>query len=101
MLDDILRERFVPEMPSNMAYRIIDAAKPRGAVKNSTAPGFWRAFSEMFLIPQPVFAMLVVLVIGLGAGNYYTTEQAMTTTMASENFSSFITADLSVDYGDF
>jgi hypothetical protein len=60
-----------------------------------------RAFGELFAIPQPAFAMVVVLCIGVYAGAQYTNEQAMTMTVARANLSSFVVADLSVDYGEF
>lgn len=101
LLDTILRERHVPEMPSNLAYRIIEAAKPRGAEKGFTWTAFQRVVSEIFVIPQPAFAMAVVLMIGVYSGVYFANEQAMTQTVARANLSSFVTADLSVDYGEF
>lgn len=101
MLEDILRERYVPEPPTNLAYRIIEAAKPRGEEKGLTWAGIGRAFGELFVIPQPAFAMAVVLIIGVYSGVQFASEQATTMTVANASFSSFITADLSVDYGEF
>ena len=105
MLDDILRERYVPEMPSNLAYRIIEAAKPRGNEQGFTLKGFGAAFqrvmAELFVIPQPALAMAVVLILGVTIGTYYTTEKTITTKMATTTYSSFITADSGLDYGDF
>ncbi len=101
MLDDVLRERFVPEMPSNLAYRIIEAAKPRDSERGLTLAGIGRVFAEIFVIPQPAFAMVVILVLGMYVGTSYVSEQNMETKMVHENFSSFITADVSVDYGEF
>lgn len=101
MLEDILKDRFVPEPSSNLAYRIIEAAKPRNEEKGLALAGIWSGFCELFVIPQPAFAMAVILLIGLSVGSYYTTEQDMTVKMATENFSTFTTAELSVDYGDF
>ena len=101
MLDDILRDRYVPEMPSNLAYRIIEAAKPRGSEKGFTWAGFQRAMAELFVIPQPAFAMAVVLIIGVSIGTYYTTEQSINAQLETANYSTFITADSGLDYGDF
>lgn len=101
LLDTILRERYVPEMPTNLAYRIIEAAKPRGAERGFTWAAFQRVMAEIFVIPQPAFAMVAVLVLGAVVGAYYTSEHDMTMKMAQDNFSSVITAELSVDYGDF
>lgn len=106
MLDDmtfnkILRDRYVPEMPSNLAYRIIEAAKPRGDERGLTLAGIGRAFAELLAIPQPAFALAAMLFLGVMAGAYYTSETATTMAMARDNFSSVVTAELSVDYGDF
>lgn len=105
MLDDVLRERFIPAPPSNLAYRIIEAAKPRGQEKSLGDRISWagagRAIGEIFVIPQPAFAMAVILILGIYAGTAYVSEQDIETQMAHENFSSFITADVSVDYGEF
>lgn len=105
MLDDILRERYVPGMPTNLAYRIIEAAKPRGSEKEFTFKGFGsmvqRVLAEVFVIPQPAFVMAGVLVLGLMLGAYYGTEQSQTLQIARDNFSSLITAENNFDYGDF
>ena len=101
LLDAILRERHVPEMPTNLAYRIIEAAKPRGAETGFTWTAFQRVLSEIFVIPQPAFAMVVVLMLGVYSGMQYTSEQSMEMTVARANLSSFVVADLSVDYGEF
>jgi hypothetical protein len=101
MLDDILRERYVPEMPSNLTYRIIKAAKPRAGEDGFTWAAFQRAMAELFVIPQPAFAMVVVLIIGVTTGTYYTSEQSINTKMETANYSTFITADSGLDYGDF
>jgi hypothetical protein len=101
MLDDILRERYVPEMPTNLAYRIIEAAKPRGEEKGFTWAAFQRALTEIFVIPQPAFAMAVILLLGIVLGAYFGTEQSLTFQIAQDNFSSFITAENNFDYGDF
>jgi hypothetical protein len=101
MLDDILRERHVPDMPTNMAYRIIEAAKPRGSEKGFTWAAFQRAMAEIFVIPQPAFAMAVILILGIVLGAYFGTEQSLTFQIAQDNFSSFITAENNFEYGDF
>lgn len=101
MLDAILKERAVPEMPSNLAYRIIEAAKPREGEDGFTWAAFQRAMAELFVIPQPAFAMAAVLILGISMGTYYTTEQSINTKMASVNNSSFMMADSGLDYGDF
>lgn len=99
--DNFLRTRYVPEPPTNLAYRIIEAAKPRGQERGFTWAAFQRVVSEIFVIPQPAFAMAVVLMIGVYTGVQFANEQAMTETMARANLSSFVVADLSVDYGEF
>ena len=86
MLDDILRERYVPEMPTNLAYRIIEAAKPRGEEKGFTWAAFQRAMAEIFVIPQPAFAMAVILLLGIVLGAYFGTEQSLTFQIAQDNF---------------
>lgn len=101
MLDEILRERFVPEPPSNLAYRIIEAAKPRGSERGLTWAGVGRAFGELFLIPQPAFALAAFLILGVAVGAYYQSAETTTMAMARDNFSSVVTAELSIDYGDF
>jgi hypothetical protein len=101
MLEDILKERYVPEMPSNLAYRIIEAAKPRGEEKGLTWAGVSRAFGELFIIPQPAYAMAVMLIVGVYTGVQFTNQQNMSMTVAQANLSSFVTAELSVDYGEF
>ncbi len=101
MLDDILRERFVPEPPTNLAYRIIESAKARGRGEPLAPAGLWLGFAEMFAIPRPAFAMATILFAGLAVGLYYAPADSFSASLARESFSSFITADVSVEYGDF
>ena len=101
MLEDILKERYVPEPPSNLAYRIIEAAKPRDGERGFSWVVFQRVVAEIFVIPQPAFAMAVILISGVSLGAYYTSERDMTMKMAKDNFSSVVAPELSVDYGDF
>lgn len=101
MLEDILKERYVPEPSSNLAYRIIEAAKPRGDEQGFSWAAMRRIFSEIFVIPQPVPAMAAILLLGVAAGFYYTSQQDMSMKLAKDNLSTFATAELSVEYGDF
>lgn len=106
MLDDILKTRYVPEPPTNLAYRIIEAAKPRGQEKSLIGreiswAGIRRAFAELFVIPQPAFAMAVILLAGLALGTNFTAERFMNAKMERTTISNFISAENNFDYGDF
>ena len=78
-LDQLLKDRYMPEAPSNLSARIIDASKhmPQDGAKVRLPDigGVLRGFGQLFKIPQPafVFASVVVLSVGsLGLSVYNT-----------------------------
>lgn len=73
MLDDIdilLSRRAAPEPPGGLAERIIEASRrsSRAVDMVQRKPGLWQAFSELFLLPQPAFALMAVMAIGVTLG---------------------------------
>ena len=67
--DQFLENRFVPQMPSNMAHRIIEASCSLEQDEVFTGVKRWmRGFLEGFIVPQPAFALGVFLLIGLTLG---------------------------------
>jgi hypothetical protein len=74
-LDDILSRRAVPQAPTNLAQRIIDAARPLGGTAKTTPPRatFEEWLSTLFdglLVPRPAIAMLMLLLVGTMIGAY-------------------------------
>lgn len=65
--DQLLEKRHVPEAPSNLSARIIEAS--RNLPQDRKKPFFegFGALLQGFSVPQPAFAFVVVLVLGLGA----------------------------------
>jgi hypothetical protein len=70
-LDHILQRRAVPEVPHGLAEQIIAAAarmEKAGPRRRRMVTDLWQGFAEMFVLPQPAFALAIVLVIGLTLG---------------------------------
>jgi len=71
--DQLLRARHVPEAPSNLAHRIIEAAQnqPSSVPFHVKALAKFRAFLNAFAIPQPAFVLAAVAVLSVGAVGLY------------------------------
>lgn len=75
-LNKILNKRVVPNPPSNLAYRIQQAAHQKTQQKSNVDGSFsWnKQILNMLFIPRPAFIMAFCLVIGLGIGMYANNE---------------------------
>jgi len=64
-LNNLLKNRFAPQVPKDLAERIIFQA-----VSNLPQPArnFWNELSSMFTLPHPSYVMAVAIVIGLVVG---------------------------------
>ncbi len=71
-VNKILGRRAVPEAPFGLAERIIAASLRLEAKREIngkiTLGDLWQAFTEMFAIPQPAYALAIALIIGLTMG---------------------------------
>lgn len=74
--DQLLRDRYVPEVPSNLAHRIIEAAQAQPIVVPFHVRGLAkvRRFLGFFAIPQPVFVLAAVAVLSVGAVGFYSSD---------------------------
>ncbi len=96
-LQDLMQARGVPQMRSNLAERIIEAAE-REKSKGRCAPqAWWIAFSEAFLLPKPAYVMALLLVLGIAMGLSFD----LSTTVEGETVSSFIYTAETVTEGDW
>lgn len=96
--ETLLRERFVPEPPSNLAERIIAAAKPRAKKKGFA--DFMDDFMELFYIPKPAYATAFILVLGLAAGIYMRPVETGSFESVQREMTSYMTAEISFYDGD-
>jgi hypothetical protein len=64
----ILQSRYVPSMRSNLPERIIAASLTQERKAKPAALGWFSDFWDGFVLPQPVFAMAIALVIGVMIG---------------------------------
>lgn len=66
-MDEILKERATPQAPSNLAYRIAEAAQE----KDRTS-GWWKKLecelSSWIFIPRPAYVMALFLLFGMILG---------------------------------
>jgi hypothetical protein len=67
-VDKVLMRRAVPEAPFGMADRIIAASLKVETRRKITLNDLLQGFADMFVIPQPAFALAMVLVFGLTIG---------------------------------
>ncbi len=67
-VNKILERRAVPEAPFGLAERIIAASLRLETPRKITLADLWQAFTDMFVIPQPAYALALLLMIGLTAG---------------------------------
>jgi hypothetical protein len=69
-LEDIMKSRYVPEMRSNLAERIIDASKYHEKQGHKGFKLWFYSFRDAFLIPQPILVMSLLFILGIFAGGY-------------------------------
>ena len=74
--DAFLRTRHVPEAPSNLAHRIIEAAQnqPSSVPFYVKVFGGLRRFGQIFAIPQPAFVLAAVVVLSVGGLGLYNSD---------------------------
>ena len=73
--DQFLRTRHVPEAPSNLSHRIIEAAKEQSVPKPSySVMEKLRQFMGVFSIPQPAFVLAAVVVLSIGGVGLYNSD---------------------------
>jgi len=110
-LNVLLKQREVPEMRSNLAHRIIEAARDVPQEKAGLdkllekSRGAGHAFlkgvanvSDHVALPQPVFAVAMVVVMIGGAVLGFIGEQTL---YDSSDVEAYIMATDSFEYGDF
>jgi hypothetical protein len=103
-LDRILSTRFAPPMRSHLAERIIDAAKPRAMREALQGRSIIELFQELFMIPQPVYVLSLMLIVGLSAGisaSSLDDLQGDATTDKPTDLASFIDMDDGFDMGEW
>jgi hypothetical protein len=97
--ETLLKERFVPQPPTNLAERIIASARPR--IKKKFFAGFSDIFADYLILPQPAYAMAIILFVGLATGFYLSPGNDLTDEISQAQLPSFMTADVSFYDGDF
>jgi hypothetical protein len=90
--DSILARRAVPQARTNLAERIIDAALYRKPLESFTMRGFWRAFADLFALPQPALVFACALAVGLTLGVTYI-QDVQTVALADRELTVFLTAN--------
>ncbi len=97
-IDTLLRERFVPGPSAGLAERIIAAARPYAVKK----PRFRDGLREIFMIPQPAWALASLLVLGVMAGFYLMPAQRLPSPGAMQaEITSFVAAEVDFYDGGF
>lgn len=67
-LEEIMNKRYIPEMRSNLAERIIEASLHHQA-HGKTGLSLWlNTFSDALLLPKPAYVMAMIFVLGLLLG---------------------------------
>lgn len=77
-LNTMLNKRSVPPPSSNLASRIMEAA--RAEHKTPLIQSILRDIADMLILPKPAYALAACLVIGLVLGMQIEFENAATTT---------------------
>ena len=110
-LNVLLKQREVPEMRSNLAYRIIEAARDVPQEKTGleklleqcrgVGNAFWKGVASVLdhvALSQPAFALAMTVVMIGGAVLGFIGEQ---TSYDSSDVEAYIMATDSFEYGDF
>lgn len=67
-MEEMLNTRFVPEMRSNLAERIIDASRHHQAQGESGFVLWIYTFRDAFVLPKPAYVLTMIFIIGLLLG---------------------------------
>ena len=86
--DEFLKSRHVPDAPSNLAHRIIEAAQNQPAVVPLYVKVFvtLRKLLNIFSIPQPAFVLAAVVILSIGGVGLYSSD-ALVVEPTSEYYS--------------
>ena len=69
-LEAFMNRRAIPQPSSNLAERIIEASLHHKKQGKTGAELWWHSFWDAFLLPQPVFVLACIFVLGLFIGAY-------------------------------
>jgi hypothetical protein len=100
-LDVLLAKRYVPEMRSHLAERIIAAAQPRAVREILQGRSIFEVFQELFMIPRPAFALSAILLVGLSVGFSANGLSATYEKATPLDLSAFIEVDDGSDAGEW
>ena len=102
-VDKVLYRRAVPEAPYGLAERIIAASLRLETARQEngriTLSDLWQAFRDMFVIPQPAYALALALMVGLTMGVTGQAQVLMVDEPADQVAQTFALADDVVDNG--
>jgi hypothetical protein len=98
-VDTILARRGVPEAPYGLTERIIAASLRLEVPRKITPVDLWQAFRDMFVIPQPAYALALALMVGLTMGITGQAQTFFDDTPADQVAASFALADDVLDNG--
>jgi hypothetical protein len=102
-VDKVLYRRAMPEAPYGLAERIIAASLRLETARQEngkiTIADLWYAFWDMFMIPQPAYALAFALMIGLTMGVTGQAQVFIDDAPADQVAATFALADDVVDNG--
>ena len=86
--DQFLKSRYVPDAPSNLAARIVEASKTQVRPEPwfVKALGPLKTVGRLFAIPQPAMVLAAVVVLSIGGLGVYNTD-LLTVEPTSEYYS--------------
>ncbi|MGQ0526900.1 MAG: hypothetical protein ACT4OY_02540 [Alphaproteobacteria bacterium] len=90
--DSLLTQRSIPQARTNLAEQIIQTALYKKPVETFSVRDFWRAFADLFALPQPALVFACVLIVGLTLGVTYT-QDVQTADLADRELAVFLTAN--------
>lgn len=103
---NILSKRSVPDTPEGLCDRILSASQrvPKPERDTKSAGSWLWGFTEQFLLPRPVFALVLVLIFGVAVGlnsSLLNLDVDMSMDMSIEDLSAFMLAGDEFETGDF
>lgn len=96
-LDDLLEMRTVPEMRSNLEYRILEAARQSAERNIDQRRSFWAALKDSLILPAPSVSLATLLVVGVWVGFSVEVSQMV----GADIESAYVQVSENSVYGDF
>lgn len=100
-MEEIMNARYIPEMRSNLAERIIEASRHHQARGESGIMLWVNTFTDAFMLPRPAYVLTMIFVLGLLLGGVSGYGNISAASEATTDYSDLLLSAEDVSEGDW